>query len=245
VMRETLARGGQACRPLIAREGLGPTFIEPAINHLRAHNIEVRLAHELHTIHFAGDRIATLDFGTDAVALGADDAVILAVPSHAASALIPGLSVPQGHRAIANAHFRIEPPPGTPPMLGVINATTEWIFAFEGRLSVTISNADRLMDVPRAMLAQTIWREVSRATAIAGDLPPWQIVRERRATFAATPEENARRPGAQTRWTNLVLAGDWTATGLPATLESAVRSGNRAAEILMNPVTKATARVSA
>ena len=105
-----------------------------------------------------------------------------------------------------------------PPILGVINATTEWIFAFDGRLSVTISNADRLMDVPRAMLAQTIWQEVSRATGIAGELPPWQIVRERRATFAATPEENAKRPATRTRWRNLVLAGDWTATGLPATL---------------------------
>jgi hypothetical protein len=172
------------------------------------------------------------------VTLGADDVVILAVPSHAAAALIPELTVPQGHRAIANAHFRIEPPPGTPPMLGVINATTEWVFAFDGRLSVTISNADRLMDVPRAMLAQRIWGEVSRATGIAADLPPWQIVRERRATFVATPEENARRPDARTRWSNLVLAGDWTATGLPATLESAVRSGYRAAEIVMTEVTK-------
>ena len=157
--------------------------------------------------------------------IGPDDAVVLAVPNHAAAALIPGLTVPEGYRAIANAHFRIEPPPDTPPMLGVINATTEWIFAFEGRLSVTISNADRLMDVPRAMLAQTIWREVSRATGIAAALPPWQIVRERRATFAATPEENARRPGARRPLGQLVLAGDWTAPGLPATFEGAVRSG--------------------
>ena len=119
-------------------------------------------------------------------------------------ALVPGLSVPQGHRAIANAHFRIAVPPGTPPMLGIINGTTEWVFAFAGRLSVTISNADRLMEVPRAMLAQTIWQEVSRAVGIAAELPPWQIVRERRATFAATPEENAKRPLARTEWSNLV-----------------------------------------
>jgi uncharacterized protein with NAD-binding domain and iron-sulfur cluster len=70
--------------------------------------------------------------------------------------------------------------------------------------------------------------------AIAGlseTLPPWQLVRERRATFAATPEQNALRPGAETNWSNLFLAGDWTATGLPATIESAVRSGYRAAEL--------------
>jgi len=232
VVRETLARGGQACRPLIAREGLGSTFIEPAIDHLRERNVELRLNHELHAIRFAEDRIAELDFGTDTITPGGDDAVILAVPSHAAAALVPELTVPQGHRAIANAHFRIAVPSGVSPMLGVINGTTEWIFAFPGRLSVTISNADRLMDVPRAMLAQSIWQEVSRATGIAAELPPWQIVRERRATFAATPGDNARRPAAQTRWDNFVLAGDWTATGLPATLESAVRSGNRAAEVV-------------
>jgi squalene-associated FAD-dependent desaturase len=233
VVRETLATGGKACRPLIARDGLGRTFIEPAIEHLRQRNVEVRLDDELRALRMDGDRIAELDFGGEATMLNPGDAVILAVPSHAAAALVPGLTVPQGHRAIANAHFRIDVPPGVPPMLGIINGTTEWIFAFEGRLSVTISNADRLMEVPRAMLAQTIWQEISRALGIAAELPPWQIVRERRATFAATPQENAKRPPAQTRWDNLVLAGDWTATGLPATLESAVRSGNRAAEVVL------------
>ena len=233
VVRETLAAGGQACRPLIARDGLGPALIEPALTYLRERDAEVRLDHELRALRFAEGRVAALDFSAETVTLGADDAVILAVPHYAAAALVPDLQVPQGHRAIANAHFRIEVPSSLPPMLGIINGTTEWIFAFAGRLSVTISNADRLMDVPRAMLAQTIWREVSRATGIAAELPPWQIVRERRATFAATPEENAKRPGARTPWGNLILAGDWTATGLPATLESAVRSGNRAAEVVM------------
>ena len=234
VVRETLALGGRACRPLIARDGLGPTFIDPAMKHLRERNVDVRMDHELHAIRFAGGRIAELDFGAETVVLGAHDAVILAVPSHAAAALVPELPTPQGHRAIANAHFRIDVPAGVPPMLGIINGTTEWVFAFAGRLSVTISNADRLMEVPRAMLAQTIWQEVSRATGIAGELPPWQIVRERRATFVATPEENAKRPAARTQWDNLVMAGDWTATGLPATLESAVRSGNRAAEVVLS-----------
>ena len=65
------------------------------------------------------------------------------------------------------------------------------------------------------------------------ELPPWQVVRERRATFAATPEENARRPGASTAFDNLYLAGDWTDTGLPATIEGAIRSGNRAADLAL------------
>ena len=63
-------------------------------------------------------------------------------------------------------------------------------------------------------------------------MPPAQIVKERRATFAATPAQLALRPEA-TRWDNLVLAGDWTDTGLPATIEGAIRSGFGAADILV------------
>jgi len=57
-------------------------------------------------------------------------------------------------------------------------------------------------------------------------------VRERRATFAATPAQDEKRPGAATRWSNLALAGDWTDTGLPATIEGAIRSGHRAAAVI-------------
>jgi hypothetical protein len=96
---------------------------------------------------------------------------------------------------------------------------------------VTISDAATLFDMPREELAQTIWRDVAKIGRLSEILPPWQIVRERRATFAATPEQNALRPEAETIWNNLFLAGDWTATGLPATLESAVRSGYHAADL--------------
>jgi uncharacterized protein with NAD-binding domain and iron-sulfur cluster len=64
-------------------------------------------------------------------------------------------------------------------------------------------------------------------------MPPWQIVKERRATFSATPRQDSKRPAAATDWANLVLAGDWTQTGLPATLEGAVRSGNQAVDLVI------------
>jgi uncharacterized protein with NAD-binding domain and iron-sulfur cluster len=80
-------------------------------------------------------------------------------------------------------------------------------------------------------LADKLWREVAAVAGLPMTLPPWQIVRERRATFAATPSENAKRPAAPTAWRNLWLAGDWTRTGLPATIEGAIRSGNLAADL--------------
>ena len=232
VLRETLVRGGRAYRPLIASEGLSSTLVEPAIDFLKSRNAEVRFEHNLHALRFDDKRVAALDFGRDTLELWPGDAVVLAVPPFMAKTLVPDLAAPDEFRAIVNAHYAIEPPQDFPPMIGVINGTVEWIFAFPGRLSVTISGADRLMATPREQLAETIWREVAAVAGIAEKMPPWQIVRERRATFAALPAQNAKRPGAETAWENLVLAGDWTATGLPATIEGAIRSGNAAAEVL-------------
>ena len=230
IIRETLAVGGCACRPLVAREGLGTTLIEPALAHLQARGAAVRMEHQLRGLRLAPDRVEALDFGADTVTLGTDDAVVLAVPPYIASSLLRDLKVPTEFRAIVNAHFRIEPPAAQPPILGVLNGTVQWLFAFPGRLSVTISAGDRLIDAPREELAKKIWGEVASLTGLSAALPPWQIVRERRATFAATPVQNALRPAAATRWRNLILAGDWTDTGLPATIEGAIRSGNRAAD---------------
>jgi squalene-associated FAD-dependent desaturase len=232
VVRETLLAGGQACRPLVARDGLSAVLVEPAIELLRAKAAEIRFGHELRGLNMADDRVSELLFGDDTVAIAPGDGVVLAVPPRPAAALLPGLKTPSKFRAIVNAHFRFDPPSGIPPLTGVVGGLVEWLFAFPQRLSVTISNGDRLVDMPREELAQAIWRDICRVAGIAGDLPPWQIVRERRATFEATPEQNALRPGPVTAWKNLFLAGDWTDTGLPATIEGSVRSGDRAANLV-------------
>ena len=233
VVRETLLAGGQACRPLIAREGLSAVLVEPAIKLLQDGGAGIRFGHELREFGISAGRINELKFGDDTVAIGPDEAVVLAVPPRPAASLLPGLKTPTKFRAIVNAHFRFDPPAEMPPILGVVGGLIEWLFAFPQRLSVTISNADRLVEMPREQLAQAIWRDICKAGGVAGELPPWQIVRERRATFEATPEQNALRPGASTAQKNLFLAGDWTDTGLPATIEGSVRSGNRAADLVM------------
>jgi hydroxysqualene dehydroxylase len=230
LLRETIAAGGQSCRPLIAMEGLSTAFVDPGLAYLKAQGAEVKFSHELHSIDFDGGRATRLDFSGDIVSLGPDDKVIVAVPPNLASRLLPGLTVPTEFRAIANLHYKIDAP-GVPVMTGVVHGTTQWLFAYPGRLSVTISAADALMQQPREELAREVWREVAQVAGLSGDLPPWQVVRERRATIATDPAQDALRPDALTAWTNVVLAGDWTDTGLPPTIESAIRSGERAANL--------------
>jgi hydroxysqualene dehydroxylase len=233
IVRETLLAGGQACRPLIARDGLSAVLVEPAIKLLQSKGATIQFGHELRSFGMAGERIGELNFGDDRIALASGDAVVMAVPPRAAASLLPGLKTPTKFRAIVNAHFRIDPPKDSAPILGVVGGLVEWLFAFPQRLSITISGADRLVDMPREELAQAIWKDICKAGGVQGELPPWQIVRERRATFEATPEQNALRPGPNTNWKNLFLAGDWTDTGLPATIEGSVRSGDRAADLVL------------
>jgi len=225
IIRETLAAGGRNCRPLIARNGLSNVFVKPAVQYIADHGGSVNFGRRLRQLALGADRVTALDFGDTSIDLTSSDAVVLAVPPAAAASLVPELPTPTEFRAIVNAHFRVDPPEGLAPMIGVVNGTAQWLFAFPGRLSVTVSAADDLLDLSREDLARRIWTEIAVIANLADAMPAWQIVRERRATFAALPREETKRPGAETAWENLVLAGDWTRTGLPATIEGAIRSG--------------------
>ncbi len=234
VLRESFAMGGAACRPLVPREGLSESFIDPALARLRALGAELRCGSRLRAIAFAGERAASLAFDAGDEELAVADAVVLAVTAPVAQRLLPDLAAPDAFRAIVNAHYRHAVPADAPLMVGLIGGTAEWVFKKAEVLSITISAADRLVDTPAAELAQRLWPEVCRAYGLGErPLPAWQIVKERRATFAATPAQAQRRPPARTRGANLVLAGDWTATGLPATIDGAVRSGDAAARALL------------
>ena len=233
IVRETLGAGGGACVPLLPREGLSETLVDPALAKLRARGAEIRIGARLRALGFTQDRVTALDLDSGSEIVGAEEAVVLAVPPSVAARLVPDLAVPDEFRAIVNAHYRVAMRGDAPWFVGVIGGTAEWVFRKREVLSVTVSAADRLVDVPAEELALLLWRDVAAAYELPSEpMPPSQIVKEKRATFAATPGQDSRRPGAATRWNNLVLAGDWTQTGLPATIEGAIRSGFTAADRL-------------
>ena len=232
VIRETLLKGGRAYAPRVPTPGLAAAFVDPAVAFVEAHGGRVRLSRRLTRLQVEDGRVRTLVFPDAVVDVFPGDRVILAVPPWVAAELMPGLTVPDAFAGIVNGHYRVRPPPGAPLITGLLNATVEWIFCFEDRISVTVSGADAIIGEPREKLARRLWAEVAQALGLPTALPPWQIVKEKRATFAATVEQNARRPAARTGLANLVLAGDWTATGLPATIEGALRSGETAARLV-------------
>jgi len=237
VLRETFLRGERACRPRIARTGLSAALVDPALDFLRYRGAVVRFGRRLRAMGAWQGRATDLDFGTETVALRRGDSVVLAVPPSAASSLVPGLTVPGRSHTVVNAHFRLPAPGRLPPelpFLGLIGGVAQWLFVRSDIASVTVSAADRLAAEPAETIARKTWKDVAAALDLEGAaLPTYRILKERRATFAQTPEEIRRRPPMRGTWTNVYLAGDWVETGLPATIEGAIRSGHMAAQAVV------------
>ena len=235
VIRETFLAGERACRLCFFAGGLSPALIDPAVHALEAQGAPVRMRARLRALDRSGGRAEALRFADGAVALGADDDVVLAVPADACRALLPGETAAPGRfNPILNVHFRLDHPPVLPwdlPFLGLIGGEAQWLFARGDLVSVTVSAAEAEAARPAAVSARSLWAEIAPALGGGGGrVPPFRVVKERRATIVQGPAEAARRQGARTPLANVFVAGDWTDTGLPATIEGAVRSGIRAAE---------------
>jgi hypothetical protein len=190
----------------------------------------------LRALDTVDDRVSVLRFENGQVELAPGDRVILATSAPVAARLLPGIRVPEAHSPIVNAHFRYTISPEAPLFVGVIGGTAEWIFRKRQVLSITVSAADRIVDRSAEELAEVLWHDAATAYDIPPTpVPPRRIVKERRATFLASPEQLLRRPTAATPWRNLLLAGDYTDTGLPATIEGAIASGFTAAQHAVIP----------
>jgi hydroxysqualene dehydroxylase len=232
VVDETLARGGTACVPCFPREGMSETFVDPALSYLTTRGATVMFNSRVTALRVQDRRVTALETGESAVELAEGDSVVLAVPPWIAGELLPGLNPPDEFQAIVNVHFRLDTQVAH-SFIGLIGGTAEWVFAKPGHASVTISAANRMADDSAEAIAAATWPDVRAALRLAGPMPAWRVVKERRATFAATSAQERRRPVARTALRNLALAGDWTSTRLPATIEGAIRSGGSAADVLL------------
>jgi squalene-associated FAD-dependent desaturase len=235
VLRETLVLGGSASVPRFPRDGLSDALIDPAVARLRASGAAVHFGRRIAGLEVTAGRVAALQTPDGPVLLEPGDAVVLAVPPWVATTLLPGLTAPQAFESILNIHFRVAADPGEAGFIGLIGGTAEWVFVKPGHVSVTVSAANRMVDRTAEAIASAVWPDVRAALSLEGEMPPYRVVKERRATFAATAAQERLRPGPRTELPNLVLAGDWTATGLPATIEGAIRSGRTAADVLRAP----------
>jgi squalene-associated FAD-dependent desaturase len=232
VLAKTLARGGKFSRPLIARETLADTFVTPGLEFLAARGGEVRLGTRIKRLEYVGWQVVGLASDSAEEAWVPGDQVIMAAPPGIAERLVRNLETPGADEPIVNAHFATADPEGTPlEVVAVVGGAAQWVFRRPGLASVTVSAARLMVDEPAEALAPRLWADVVRAFPDLGPaMPPYRIVKEKRATIRQSPADEAVRPGFATDFDNLWLAGDWTRTGLPATIEGSLQSGFQAAK---------------
>lgn len=177
-------------------------------------------------------RLTKLLFSRKNISLGPRDLVIFALPPDAVTQLLP-ITVPEDYNQIVNAHFRYDTSDIKERLLGLVDNPTQWIFIKENLISTTTSDAENsaLRDLSQAEKASVLWKNVTQALQLPeSPLPPCRIIAEKRATISATPKNLAKRAAMKTMYHNLVLAGDWLKSPLPATIEASIQSGNAAAD---------------
>jgi squalene-associated FAD-dependent desaturase len=185
------------------------------------------------------------------------DAVVLAVPHEKAAPLIPAGALPEqtvagwaglGASPIVNVHVIYDRPVMDLPFVAAIDSPVQWVFdrtRISGMdrpghqyLAISLSAADQYADIPAAKLREQFLPALAELFPAARDarVTEFFVTRERRATFRQAPGSGALRPKAATARPGLVLAGAWTDTGWPDTMEGAVRSGLAAASELRRTV---------
>jgi hydroxysqualene dehydroxylase len=231
-LRKTLLAHEGGLRAFVPKISLSDTFITPALNVLS--RAQMPLHYSAHLVSVMGDAVATgLRIRSETISLGPLDAVILAIPpwSRSVQKFISESFQPRPS-PIINVHFLAEGLPALPTtMTGIVGGLAHWIFTKPGLISVTVSADQSLSTSAQDEIARKLWADVCVAMALGSrPVPSYRVIIERRATPLQDTAFANHRPSALTHLENVYLAGDWTNTGLPCTLESAVRSGITAAK---------------
>ena len=239
-LKNTLFKGEKACRPMIFENGLSPTLIDPTLQYLRNGRAKILLQTRIKKIVYEDKKVKALKFSDKIFSIQPNDAVVVAVPPDTCSELLPELNLELQTLPIVNVHFRINKNitlPGNNLFLGLIGSKSQWIFIRDKLLSVTISSAKSIVSMPNKELAQMIWDEIQFICNINQKTPPpWRVIKEKKATIAQTPIALDGRPMVKTLIDNLFIAGDWTNTGLPATIEGSILSGKIAANEIIETI---------
>jgi predicted NAD/FAD-dependent oxidoreductase len=234
-----------------SRVPLGRLHSEATVTALSSAGVMVRCSARVRSLDRIGEEFR-LVLDTDSVPV---DQVVLAVPPPAAEALLPGggshapagWSERLGASPIVNVHVRYDRRVTGHEFFATVGSPVQWAFdrtegsgAGEGQyLAVSLSAAGRQIEAKAADLVGEVVPALAAVLPAARDariLDSW-VTRERTATFRAVPGSAALRPPARTDVPGIALAGAWTATGWPATMEGAVRSGHAAAEVLLSTAT--------
>ena len=249
VLRETFSYNRANSNFLFTSTDLGQLLPDPAMDYIEQNGGSVKLAQRVLGLKYSDNSVCgvmTEEKTYDA------PYVVLATPYFTTEQLVSGNEALAETKAVLS-QFEASPivtvylqfPDKTTlghEMIGMVNTTSHWVLDRKicnqpGLLSVVISGSGPHMDMDNDTLSNHVYGELRRQFPKLPEPEHSMVIREKRATFHCSPEINKIRPKNKTPVKGLMLAGDYTDTGLPATLESAVRSGVRCAKYILNKQT--------
>ena len=234
---------------VLPKTNLDELYITPAIKYLKDNHVKVLTSARVKNLKFSDDKVESLvfDSGEESVY----DNYISAVSYYDFKSLVGSEIFDKEFKfveklepsPIINIHYWFEGQ-GLEDIvkddfLGVIGTNIQWIFKqSKSHLCLVISGADKLVDLKNEEILDISEKELYDCLPRISKLKIThsKIIKEKRATFLPSPESNNARPQHSTKYANFFIAGDWTDTGLPASIESAVMSSKRCVEKIVEKI---------
>lgn len=236
ILKKIFFRGNKSAVIIIPGKGLSDVFCADAENFLRNHQSVISLNEE--AIGFIWDREKITCIKTNKREIKDFDFLVTAVPPFALQRIIPdyyfeGMNDFE-YSTIVNIHIWLKENRLPEKFYGLIDSPVQWIFNHGTHLTLVISDANYLADTAKEEIINMAAEELCRYTGIEKKMiTAYKVIKEKRATFIPSAKILNKRPAPQSNFNNLLFAGDWINTGLPSTIESAVKSGRMAAELIV------------
>ncbi|HEX2984275.1 MAG TPA: FAD-dependent oxidoreductase [Ignavibacteriales bacterium] len=236
ILKQIFMTGGRSFLTLVPEAGLSELYCENASDYIKQRGGEVQCSAKIEKLVF--DRNKIVSIASNNQVFEDFDFAISAMPFYALAKLVDDdfrkeLNIDRFKTSpILSAHIWLKENKFKEKFYGLIDSEVHWIFNHGSYISITISAADKLMDLRHDEITCILLRELKNYFPFFTEdsVSNIKIIKEKRATFIPSNEIMDLRPGYSTKYQNFFLAGDWTDTGLPATIEGAVKSGKTAAE---------------
>ncbi|MFC2119730.1 hydroxysqualene dehydroxylase HpnE [Bacteroidota bacterium] len=234
ILMKIFFNGNFASTIILPKYGLSDAYVKNAKEFIESNGGEIKLSSSVK--EFISDNKIVEIKTTDEVYKDFDY-VISAIPFYAFNNMYPELFLDEKiefeYSSILNIHIWLNNSPMKEHFYGLIDSPVHWIFNKGNHINLVISDADYLIDKSAEEIYKMCISELIKYTKLEeSDVLQYKVLKEKRATFIPSNKITNTRPSSKTKIANLFLAGDWTNTGLPSTIESAVKSGRIAADLI-------------
>ena len=205
VLKKTIFRGKDNFHIYQPKNNWHDSLINPALNFLSDHNVKINYSMPLKKMIIQNNKVVKLIFNKKEIYIKENDIVISALPINGFNRFFPNISLPTKFNTILNIHFKLSNKIldlFKKDLIGMVDSASHWIFIKKKHISVTIN------------------------------IPKYRVIKEKKATYHQSPENNKLIKSINNLPTNLLVIGDWTQYDLPCTIESSILSGKKAIELL-------------